>query len=99
MVLAMEVLEHLEDPKRGLKELVRVRATRARMARPQHGAREIFIGFRHHPGHVQHWSQRSFVRFVSGVAEVVQVWHPCPGRSFSLPDVKFLTVEPAKNPE
>lgn len=30
------------------------------------------------PGHLNHWSRRGFVRFVSGVAEVREVTSPFP---------------------
>jgi len=86
LVLAMEVLEHLEDPTRGLKELVRVAnpwliasVPREPLWRVLNMARgKYFSDLGNTPGHIQHWSQRSFARFVSDFAEVVEVLAPLP---------------------
>jgi 2-polyprenyl-3-methyl-5-hydroxy-6-metoxy-1,4-benzoquinol methylase len=86
MVLAMEVLEHLEEPKRALTELLRVsrewlllsvpREPLFRMANVCRGKYLRDLG--NTPGHIQHWSQRSFVAMVGEQAEVVAVRAPLP---------------------
>jgi len=86
LVLAMEVLEHVEDPARALDELVRVAnpwlivsVPREPLWRILNVARGKYLSdLGNTPGHIQYWSQRSFARFVSGSAEVVQVLAPLP---------------------
>jgi 2-polyprenyl-3-methyl-5-hydroxy-6-metoxy-1,4-benzoquinol methylase len=86
LVLAMEVLEHLEDPARALKGLVSVAnpwlivsVPREPLWRVLNMARGKYLSdLGNTPGHIQHWSQRSFARFVSGFAEVVEVLPPLP---------------------
>jgi 2-polyprenyl-3-methyl-5-hydroxy-6-metoxy-1,4-benzoquinol methylase len=86
LVLALEVLEHLEDPTRGLKEVLRVAnpwliasVPREPLWRALNMARGKYLtNLGNTPGHIQHWSQRSFVRFVSDFAEVVEVLAPLP---------------------
>jgi 2-polyprenyl-3-methyl-5-hydroxy-6-metoxy-1,4-benzoquinol methylase len=86
VVVAAEVLEHLPDPERGLAELVRVSAGHLVLSVPRE---PIFRGCnllagRHvrdlgnTPGHLNHWSTRSFVRLVGGLARVRSVATPFP---------------------
>lgn len=86
VVVAAEVLEHLPDPERGLAELARVGAGNLVLSVPRE---PIFRGCnllagRHvrrlgnTPGHLNHWSTRSFVRFVGRVARVRAVATPFP---------------------
>jgi len=86
VVVAAEVLEHLPDPERGLAELARVGAGSLVLSVPRE---PIFrscnlLAGRHvrrlgnTPGHLNHWSTRSFVRFVSRVARVRAVATPFP---------------------
>ena len=86
LVLAMEVLEHVEDPARALQELVRVAnpwiivtVPREPLWRILNVARGKYLSdLGNTPGHIQHWSQRSFSRFINGSAAVVQVLTPLP---------------------
>ena len=86
LIVCCEVLEHLEDPERALDVL-------ASLARPWLIAsvpREpLFRGLnlarlswvRHlgnTPGHLNHWSKREFVRFLTRRFEVVEVRSPTP---------------------
>lgn len=86
VVVAAEVLEHLPDPARGLAELARVGTRHLVLSVPRE---PIFrtcnlLAGRHvralgnTPGHLNHWSTRSFVRFVGSVAQVRAVHTPFP---------------------
>ena len=86
VVVAAEVLEHLPDPERGLAEIARVGRGHLLLSVPRE---PIFRGCNllagryvrdlgNTPGHLNHWSTRSFVRFVSTVAEVRAVTKPFP---------------------
>jgi len=86
LVIACEVLEHLPDPDRALAEIARVARGRVVLSVPREplwralnvarGAYWREMG--NTPGHVQHWSRRSFVAFVSRRLRVVRVWTPLP---------------------
>jgi 2-polyprenyl-3-methyl-5-hydroxy-6-metoxy-1,4-benzoquinol methylase len=86
LVIAMEVLEHLEEPARALNELVRVAdpwlivsVPREPIWRVLNMARGKYLSdLGNTPGHIQHWSQRSFTRLVGGFADVVTVLAPLP---------------------
>jgi 2-polyprenyl-3-methyl-5-hydroxy-6-metoxy-1,4-benzoquinol methylase len=86
LVVCCEVLEHLEDPQRGL-------ATLAQLARPWliasvpreplwralNMARLSYLtDLGNTPGHLGHWSKRGFVRFLSSRFDVVAVRSPPP---------------------
>ena len=86
VVVAVEVLEHLGDPVRGLREIARVGSRHLVVSVPRE---PIFRGCNliagryvkdlgNTPGHLNHWSSRSFVRFVGTVAEVRAVSKPFP---------------------
>jgi 2-polyprenyl-3-methyl-5-hydroxy-6-metoxy-1,4-benzoquinol methylase len=86
VVVAAEVLEHLPDPERGLAEMARVCSGSLVLSVPRE---PIFRGCNllagryvrdlgNTPGHLNHWSTRSFVRFVSTVARVRLVTKPFP---------------------
>lgn len=87
LVVCTEVLEHLENPKKAYKELLRVSKkyvllsvpnepwfTFQRMARFQN-----ILHFGAHPEHIQHWGYRAFLKFakVKGV-KVVEKKYPIP---------------------
>ena len=72
LVICTEVLEHLENPKKAYRELIRVSRkyilisvpnepwfTLQRMARFQN-----IMHFGAHPEHIQHWTARAFTKFV-----------------------------------
>ena len=86
VVVAAEVLEHLSDPELGLREMARVARRHLVLSVPRE---PIFRGCNllagryvrdlgNTPGHLNHWSKRGFVRFVSQVAEVRDVTNPFP---------------------
>lgn len=81
LVMCTEVLEHLEDPAKALKELLRVSKryvlvtvpnepwfTIARIAR---GKNILKLGA--HPEHIQHWTAGGFERFVKENASGVRI--------------------------
>ena len=81
LVLACEVLEHLADPAPALGELARLSrgpvilsVPREPLWRVLNVCRGAYLGdLGNTPGHVQHWSRRGFVSFVSGRLQVRRV--------------------------
>jgi len=86
LVLAIEMLEHVDDPAAVLKELARVSSAYLLVSVPREPVWRIGNMARgrylpqlgNTPGHIQHWSRRSFVRQVAEVGEVVAVRAPLP---------------------
>lgn len=86
LVLAIEVLEHVDDPVKALGEIARVarrdvvlsvpREPIWRIANLARGKYVTALG--NTPGHVQHWSRRSFTDLVGRHLEVVDVVTPFP---------------------
>ena len=83
---AIEVLEHVPDPAKTIAEMARVasdhllvsvpREPMWRMLNIARGAYWRELG--NTPGHVNHWSKRSFVRQLSQVGQVTEVRSPFP---------------------
>jgi SAM-dependent methyltransferase len=86
LVMAIEVLEHVDDPVAGLAELVRVSRGRMVLSVPREPiwrvanlARGKYVAdLGNTPGHIQHWSRRSFAELVGSQLEVVSVSTPFP---------------------
>jgi ubiquinone/menaquinone biosynthesis C-methylase UbiE len=86
VVVAAEVLEHLPDPAGGLREMARVGRRHLVLSVPREPifrscnlvAGRYVRDLGNTPGHLNHWSKRGFVRFVSQVAEVRAVTSPFP---------------------
>jgi 2-polyprenyl-3-methyl-5-hydroxy-6-metoxy-1,4-benzoquinol methylase len=86
LVVCMEVLEHLEDPARAMEELCRVSARWLVLSVPREPLwRALNLARLHYvrdlgntPGHLQHWSRRSFETFVRRWATPVAVLTPVP---------------------
>jgi SAM-dependent methyltransferase len=86
LVMAIEVLEHVDDPAAALAELVRVSRGRLVLSVPREPiwrvanmARGKYLAdLGNTPGHVQHWSRRSFAALVGSQLEVVSVSTPFP---------------------
>jgi 2-polyprenyl-3-methyl-5-hydroxy-6-metoxy-1,4-benzoquinol methylase len=83
---AIEVLEHLPDPEHTLREMARCAARHLlvsvpreplwRMLNMARGAYWQALG--NTPGHLNHWSERSFVELLSRYGEAVEVRSPFP---------------------
>jgi ubiquinone/menaquinone biosynthesis C-methylase UbiE len=86
LVLAIEVLEHVPRPEDALKEIARVATGHVVLSVPREPlwrvanlARGKYVSaYGNTPGHIQHWSRRSFVRLVSRHLEVTAVQSPPP---------------------
>jgi len=86
LAAAIEVLEHVPDPEQTVAELARVarrhllvsvpREPLWRMLNVARGAYVRELG--NTPGHVNHWSRRSFMDLLSRHGEVVQARSPFP---------------------
>lgn len=79
LVVCMEVLEHLDEPARGLGELLRVSAGWLLLSVPNEplfrGANFLrgknVTAWGNDPGHVNHWSAGAFRRFVDAHCRIV----------------------------
>jgi 2-polyprenyl-3-methyl-5-hydroxy-6-metoxy-1,4-benzoquinol methylase len=86
LVLCCEVLEHLDDPERALDVLASLArpwliasVPREPLWRALNLARLSYVGdLGNTPGHLNHWSRRDFVRFLTRRFEVVEVRTPTP---------------------
>jgi SAM-dependent methyltransferase len=86
LVLGIEVLEHVPDATAALAELERVSRGRLILSVPREPiwrvanmARGKYLAsLGNTPGHIQHWSRRSFAELVGSRLEVVRVSTPFP---------------------
>jgi hypothetical protein len=86
MAAAIEVLEHVPDPEHSLAEMARVAerwllvsVPREPLWRVLNVARGAYLNrVGNTPGHVNHWSRRSFVALLSRYGKVEQVRAPFP---------------------
>lgn len=86
LVICSEVLEHVEDPEKGLKELVRVSNRYCLLSVPNE---PVFMASNFLRGknwsrwgndieHIQHWTSREFQRFVARKLKIRTVRKPFP---------------------
>ena len=86
MASAIEVLEHVPDPEATVAEMARVASRHLLVSVPREPlwrglnmARGAYWGsLGNTPGHVNHWSKRSFVELLSRHGEVVEARSPFP---------------------
>ncbi len=86
LATAIEVLEHVPDPEHTLTEMARcaqrhllVSVPREPLWRMLNMARGAYLGqLGNTPGHLNHWSKRSFARLLSQHGEVVELRSPFP---------------------
>jgi 2-polyprenyl-3-methyl-5-hydroxy-6-metoxy-1,4-benzoquinol methylase len=83
---AIEVLEHVPDPEHTVAEMARVASRHLLVSVPREPlwrglnmARGAYLkDLGNTPGHVNHWSRRSFVEMLSGHGEIVAARSPFP---------------------
>jgi 2-polyprenyl-3-methyl-5-hydroxy-6-metoxy-1,4-benzoquinol methylase len=86
LVVCCEVLEHLEDPRRGLEVLAGLArpwliasVPREPLWRALNLARLSYVTqLGNTPGHLSHWSKGAFERFLGGRFQVVEIRSPIP---------------------
>ena len=86
LVVCCEVLEHLENPSDGLIALQRIATDYLILSVPREPlwcmlniARGKYLKtFGNTPGHIYHWSSRSFIELVSRYFDVIEVKKPLP---------------------
>lgn len=86
LVLALEVLEHLEDPVAGLREVARVTRRHAIVSVPREPFWRVLNYARgkyredwgNTPGHLQHWGQQGICRLVVQEMEIRAIRSPFP---------------------
>jgi 2-polyprenyl-3-methyl-5-hydroxy-6-metoxy-1,4-benzoquinol methylase len=86
LIICCEVLEHLEDPEAGLQALQRVTTQYLILSVPREPLWRVLNFARgkyvmqlgNTPGHLQHWSKRSFTQLVSKYFDVIETSSPLP---------------------
>ena len=86
LVAATEVLEHVTDPERAVAEMTRAAGRHLLVSVPHEPlwralnmARGAYLRqLGNTPGHLNHWTQRSFVSLLGRYGEVVEVRSPFP---------------------
>ncbi len=86
LVVCCEVLEHLDNPDKGLSKLAQLAQPYALMSVPREPLWRILNFLRgahvkswgNSPGHIQHWSKKAFLDFVGREFELVEIRSPLP---------------------
>ncbi|NQU82925.1 MAG: class I SAM-dependent methyltransferase [Parcubacteria group bacterium] len=90
LILALEVLEHLEDPKLALRQMHRVSSRYCLVSVPREPLWRIFNMCRlkyvrsagNTPGHLNHWSKKDFIRFADDYFSIEEIALPLPWMIF-----------------
>ena len=85
-ILAMDVLEHLDDPKKAMEALLSITNKNLILSVPREPLWRVLNVLRlthlknlgNTPGHLNHWSKRSFVDFISNNMDIVSIRSPLP---------------------
>lgn len=85
-ILCCEVLEHLDNPRKALENIVARTDEYFIVSVPREPLwcvlnflrGKYWRSFGNTPGHINHWSKRAFVKLISEYAEVVDVKNPMP---------------------
>jgi 2-polyprenyl-3-methyl-5-hydroxy-6-metoxy-1,4-benzoquinol methylase len=86
LIICCEVFEHLEDPRRALMALRAIVTGHLILSVPREpiwrllnlARGKYMAGLGNTPGHLQHWSKRGFIMFVSEYFDVLEVRQPLP---------------------
>lgn len=86
LVLACEVLEHLEEPQKALRELFRISNRYVLISIPNEPIWRIanfmrgkYIGsLGNTPGHINHWKRKEIISIVSEYGNILEVMRPFP---------------------
>lgn len=86
LVICCEVMEHLEDPGRGIAALRRITDTWCILSVPREpiwralnmARGKYWDDLGNTPGHLQHWSTNKFINFVGQHFDIVEVRQPLP---------------------
>lgn len=86
LIIALEVLEHLENPENALKELHRATSKYCLISVPNEPLWRILNicrlkylrEFGNTPGHMQHWSKNQFMKFVKNYFNIEKIKTPLP---------------------
>ena len=86
LIVCCEVLEHLEEPRRGLEALKSIVTEHIILSVPRepvwrilNAARgQYLMQFGNTPGHLQHWSRDGFIRIATEYFDVVEIRSPIP---------------------
>ncbi|MFC1688835.1 class I SAM-dependent methyltransferase [Pseudomonadota bacterium] len=86
LIVCCEVLEHLEFPEKALQAISRVSCSNIILSVPRepiwrtmNAVRGKYVGdLGNTPGHIQHWSKKSFIQLVSSYFQIREIRSPIP---------------------
>ncbi|CFQ31115.1 class I SAM-dependent methyltransferase [Yersinia bercovieri] len=86
LIVCCEVLEHLEDPKAALQVLQKIVGRHIIVSVPREPlwcalnlTRGKYIrNWGNTPGHLQHWSKKSFIKLISKYFDIIEIKSPLP---------------------